>query len=67
MESELSMGNKARNYLPQLPSTTFIVLICWVLNGNTFIVSPKQFPASSIDLEHLEELVDFIVKKVGLK
>lgn len=67
MELGLSMGNNARNYLPELPNTMFKVLICWVSNGNTFILSPKQFPASYIDLEHWEELVDFIEKNVGVK
>ena len=55
-------GKQARGNVPELPNTTFIVVLRRVLNGNNDQTSSKQFQASYTDLRHWEELIDFIEK-----
>jgi hypothetical protein len=57
----------ARSNLPDLPNTTFKVMIHWVSNGQDVVLAPKQLQASYIDVRHWEELVHFIEKNGGLK
>jgi len=61
------MGSKARSNLPELPNTTFTVMIHWVMNGKDVVLAPKQLQASYTDVRHWEELVDFIDKNGGPK
>jgi hypothetical protein len=60
-------GKKARSNLPELPNTTFTVMISWVSNGKDMVLAPKQLQASYTDVRHWEELVDFIDKNGGPK
>jgi hypothetical protein len=60
-------GKKARGNVPQLPHTTFIVVIRRVLNGNNDPTCSMQFQASYTDVRHWEELIDFIQKNCGRK
>jgi len=61
------LGNKARGNLPELPNTTFMVLICWVPIGNNDQALRTHLQASYTDVRHWEELVDFIEQHCGLK
>jgi len=60
-------GEKVRSNLPELPNTTFTVMIHWVLNGNDMVLAPKQLQASYTDVRHWEELVYFIDRNGSLK
>jgi len=60
-------GNKARGNVPELPNTTFMVVIRRVPNGNNDPTSSMQFQASYTDVRHWEELIDFIEKSCGPK
>jgi len=60
-------GNKARSNLPELPNTTFTVMIHWVSNCNDMVLAPKQLQASYTDVRHWEVLVDIIDKHGGPK
>ena len=55
-------SNKARSNLPELPNTTFMVVICRVSNGNDIVLSPNQLQAAYTDVRHWDELIDFIIK-----
>jgi hypothetical protein len=55
-------GTKARSTLPELPNTTFMVMIHRVLNGKDMVQAPKQLQAMYNDVSHWVELVDFIDK-----
>jgi len=52
-------GKKARCNLPELPTITFMIVICWVSNGNHTVLSPKQPEARYTDIRHWEWLLDF--------
>jgi len=52
----------ARSNLPELPNTTFMVVICRVSNGNDIVLSPNQLQATYTDAMHWHELIDFINK-----
>jgi len=56
------VGNKVRSNLPELPNTTFTVMIHWVWNGKDMVLASKQLQASYTDVRHWEELGDFINK-----
>jgi len=58
---------KVRSNLPELPNTTFMVVICCVSNGKDTILASKQLQASYTDVRHWEEMIDFIDKNEGLK
>jgi len=45
-------GKKARSNLPELPNTTFTVMIHWVSNGKDMVLAPKQLQASYTDVRH---------------
>jgi hypothetical protein len=60
-------GKMARRNLPELPYTTFTVMIHWVSNGKDMVLAPKQCQAWNTDVRHWEELVDFIDKNGGPK
>jgi hypothetical protein len=60
-------GNKARGNVPELPNTTFMVVIRRILNGNNDPTSSMQFQASYTDVRQWEELFDFIEKIVAQK
>jgi len=60
-----SVGKKVRSNLPELPNTTFTVIIHWLSNCKDMVLSPKQLQASYTDVRHWEELVDFIDKNGG--
>jgi hypothetical protein len=60
-------GKNVRGNDPELPNTTFMVLICRVLNGNSDPTSGMQFQASYTDVRHWEELLDFIEKNCSPK
>ena len=55
-------SKKARSNLPELPNTTFMVVICRVSNGNDIVLSPNQLHAAYTDVRHWDELIDFINK-----
>jgi hypothetical protein len=55
-------SKKARSNLPELPNTTFMVVICRVSNGKDIVLSPNQLQAAYTDVRHWEELIDFINK-----
>ena len=46
------VGKKARSNLPELPNTTFTVMIHWVSNGKDMVLAPKQLQASYTDVRH---------------
>jgi len=46
------MGQKARSKLPELPNTTFTVMIHWVSNGKDMVLASKQLQASYTDVRH---------------
>jgi len=60
-------GKKARGNVPELPNTTFMVVIRRVPNCNNDPTSSLQLQASYTDVRHWEELIDFIKKNCGLK
>jgi len=60
-------GNKVRSNLPNLPITTFIVVIHWWPNGNNDQTSSMQLQASYANVRRWEELIDFIERNCGLK
>jgi hypothetical protein len=60
-------GKKARGNVPELPNTTFMVVIRRVANGNNDPTSSMQFQASYTDVRHWEELIDFIEKNCSPK
>jgi hypothetical protein len=53
---------KARCNLPEMPNTTFMVVICRVSNGKDIVLSPNQLQAAYTDVRHWEELIEFINK-----
>jgi hypothetical protein len=55
-------SKKARSNLPELPNTTFMVVICRVLNGKDIVLSPNQLQAAYTNMRDWEELIDFINK-----
>ena len=61
------VGNKGRSNIPELPNTTFTVMIHWVLNGKDMVLALKLLQASYTDVRHWEELVNFIAKNGGPK
>jgi len=48
--------------LPEMHNTMFMVVICWMLNGNSFLLSPKQLQAFYTNARDQEDLDDFIDK-----
>jgi hypothetical protein len=60
-------GKKARGNVPELPNSTFMVVIRQVPNGNNDPTSSMQFQALYTDVRHWEELIDFIEKNCGPK
>jgi hypothetical protein len=60
-------GTIARGNVPELPNSTFMVVICRVPNGNNDPTSSMQFQASYKVVRHWEELLDFIEKNCGPK
>jgi len=58
-------GQTAKGNLPELPNTTFMVVIRGVSNGNDDESSSMQLQASYPDVRHREELNDFIEKNCG--
>ena len=58
---------EARSNIPELPNTTFAVIIHWVSNGKDMVLAPKQLQAPYTDERHGEVLVDFIDKNGGPK
>ena len=60
-------GKKVRRNLPELPNTTFMLVIRQVQNGNNDETSSMQLQASYTDVRHWEELIDFIEQNCGLK
>jgi len=60
-------SKKARGNAPELPNSTFMVVIRRVPNDNNDPTSSMQFQASYTDVRHWEELIDFIEKYSGPK
>jgi len=60
-------GKKARAKVPELPNTTFMVVIRREPNINNGQTSTMQLRASYTDVRHWEELIDFIEKNCGPK
>jgi len=56
------VSKTAKSNLPQLPNTTFMVVIRWVSNGKDKVLAPKQLLASYTDVKHWEELIAYINK-----
>jgi len=52
----------ARSNLPELPITTFMVVISGVSNGKDIVLSPNQLQAAYTDVRHWEELIGLINK-----
>jgi len=61
------VGIKNRKNLPELYNTTFMVVICLVLNGNDIVISPKHLQALDSTVTDRKELIDFIDKCRGPK
>jgi hypothetical protein len=59
------IGKKVSSNLPELPNITFMVVICWVLNGKNFVLTSKQLQDLQIDMVPWEEKVDFIDKNAS--
>jgi len=59
------MGKKVRGNVPEFPNTTFMVVICRVLNGINDHTSSNQLEAWNTDMRHWEELLDCIEKHCG--
>jgi len=55
-------SEEAGSNLPELPNTIFMVVMCWVSNGNDIVLSRKQLQAPYPDVRNWEELIDFINK-----
>jgi hypothetical protein len=53
-------GKNGKRNLPELPNTTFVVVIWWVPNSNNDQAYSMQLLASYTDVRHWEELIDFI-------
>jgi hypothetical protein len=60
-------GKNLKGNVSELPSTTFMVVIHRVPNGNNDPTSSMQFQPSYTDVRHWEELIDFIEKNCGPK
>jgi len=60
MDEEESAGKIARGNVPELPNTTFEVVIHWVPNGNHDQTPSIELQALYTDGRHWEELIDFI-------
>jgi len=60
-------GKTARGNLPELPNTTFMVVIRRVPNGNKDQTCSMELQASYTDVRHWEELIDFIKQNCSLK
>jgi hypothetical protein len=60
-------GKRARGNLPEMPNTTFMVVIRRVPNGNNDETFSNQFKALYTDVRHWEELIHFIEKSCSLK
>jgi hypothetical protein len=60
-------GKKARGNLPELPNTTFMVVIRRVPNGDNDQTSSMQLQALYTDVRHWEELIDFIEQNCSPK
>ena len=58
------MRKIARRNIPELPNTTFKVVIRPVPNGNNDPPTSIHLQASYMDVRHWEELIDFIEKKL---
>jgi len=61
------VGQKARGNVPELPNSTFMVVIRRVPNGNNDPTFSMQFHALYTDVRHWEELIDFIERNCGPK
>jgi len=61
------VGKNVGSNLPELPNTTFMVVIHRVLNGKEMVLAPKQLQAPYTDVRYWEELIDFIDKNGGPK
>jgi len=61
------MGNQARGNIPQLPNTTFMVVIRQVPNAKNDQTSSNRLQALYTDVRHLEEMIDFIEKSCSPK
>jgi len=53
-------SKQAKSNLPEMRNTTFMVVICWVSNGNDIVLSPNQLQAAYTNVRHWEELIDLI-------
>jgi len=60
-------GKKARDNLPELPNTTFIIVIRRVPNGDNDQTSSMQLQGLYTDVRHWEELIDFIEQNCSPK
>jgi len=60
-------GTNMQGNVPQLPNTTFMVVICRVPKGNNDPTSSMQLQALYTDVTHWEELNNFIEKNCGTK
>jgi len=60
-------GKNARSNLPELPNTTFLIVIRRVPNGNNDQTSSNQLQASYTDVSHWENLIDFIEENCSPK
>jgi hypothetical protein len=60
-------GKKVRGNFPELPNTTFMVVIRRVPNSNNDPTSSMQLQALYTDVRHWEKLIDFIEKNCDSK
>ena len=61
------VANTVRGYVPELPNTTFMDVICRVPNGNNDQTFSIQLQALYTDVRHYEELIDLREKTVVRK
>jgi hypothetical protein len=65
MDLGQSADKEAKSELPELPNTTFTVMIHWVSNHKYLVEAHQQLQALYTDVRHGAELLDFINKNGG--
>jgi len=61
------MPKHSRCNLPELPTTTSVIVICGMSKGNDIAISAKPLEASFTDARHWEAMIDFIDKNESPK
>lgn len=59
------VGNIVRSTLPELPNTSSMVVIRWVLNHNDVVLVSNQLDALNTNVIYQEQLIHFINRNRG--